>query len=78
MIENCLSHIYPKYRGRESIRFLKNFMASVLMDGIQLFQSHRVTTRRQFAFYRLVPRNLWYSFDRSGKDERLSLWTIAS
>ena len=30
------------------------------------------TSRRQFIFYHSVPRNSWYSFYRSRKDERLS------
>ena len=30
------------------------------------------TSRRQFTFYHLVPRNSWYSFYRTRKDERLS------
>ena len=29
--------------------------------------------RRQFTFYHPAPRNSWYSFDQSQKDERLSL-----
>ena len=32
----------------------------------------RATSRRQFTFYHWVPRNSWYSFYRSRKDERLS------
>ena len=32
----------------------------------------RATSRRQFTFYHLVPRNSWYSFCRPRKDERLS------
>ena len=42
------------------------------MDGVQLPQGYRATTRRQFTFYQQVPRNSWYSFDRPRKDERLS------
>ena len=30
------------------------------------------TSRRQFIFYHLVPRNFWYSFYQPRKDERLS------
>ena len=30
------------------------------------------TSRRQFTFYRSVPRNSWYSFYQPRKDERLS------
>ena len=32
----------------------------------------RATSRRQFTFYHLVPRNSWYSLYRPRKDERLS------
>ena len=42
------------------------------MDEIELSQGYRATTRRQFAFYHLVPRSSWYSFNRPQKDERLS------
>ena len=42
------------------------------MDGVQLPQGHAVTTRRQFTLYHQVPRNFWYSFDQSWKDEKLS------
>ena len=42
------------------------------MDGVQLPQGCRATTRSQFTFYHLGPRNFWYSFDRPRKDERLS------
>ena len=31
----------------------------------------RATSRRQFTFYHKVPRNPWYSFYRSWKDQRL-------
>ena len=42
------------------------------MDGVQLFQGYRATTRRQFTFYRYVPRRSWYSFDQPQKSEKLS------
>ena len=32
----------------------------------------RATSRRQFTFYHKVPRNSWYSFYRTQKDEGLS------
>ena len=40
------------------------------MEGVQLPQGQRATMKRQFTLYYLVPRNLWYSFDRPQKDER--------
>ena len=49
----------------------KNFTALV-MDGVQLSQGYRATTRRQFTFYHSVLRTTWYSFSQSWKDERLS------
>ena len=42
------------------------------MDGVQLPQGYRATTRRQFTFYHQVPRNPWRLFDQIRKDERLS------
>ena len=44
----------------------------LFIDGIQVPQGCRVTTRRQFTFYQYVPRNSWYSFDRLREDEKLS------
>ena len=43
----------------------------LFMDGVQLSQSYRNTTRRKFTFYHLVPISSWYSFNRPRKDERL-------
>ena len=34
------------------------------MDGVQLPQGYRATTRRQFTFYYKFPWNFWYSFDQ--------------
>ena len=42
------------------------------MDGVQLSQGYRATSRRQFTFYHSFPKISWYSFIRPGKDERLS------
>ena len=42
------------------------------MDGVQLPQGYRATSRRQFSFYHEVSRNSWHSFDQPRKDERLS------
>ena len=42
------------------------------MDGFQIPQGYRATTWWQFTFYHEDPRNSWYSFDRSRKDERPS------
>ena len=48
----------------------------LFIDGIQVPQGCRVTTRRQFTFYKYVPRNSWYSFDQLREDEKLSrLWS---
>ena len=41
------------------------------MDGVQLPQGYRATTKRQFTFYHYVPKNSWYSFDQPRKDESL-------
>ena len=38
----------------------------------QLPQCYKATVRRQFTFYHKLPRNSWYSFDRTQKDEKLS------
>ena len=43
------------------------------MDVVQLSQGYRATKRRQFTFYNSLPRSFWYSFNRSRKDERMSL-----
>ena len=42
------------------------------MNGVQLCQGYRATTRRHFTFYHSVPSNSWYSAGQPGKDERLS------
>ena len=43
------------------------------MDGVQLSQGYRATTRRQFTFYHSVPRSLpTFSLDQPWKDEKLS------
>ena len=42
------------------------------MDGVQLPQGYRTTTRRHFTFYHLIPRNSLYSFAGPRKDEMLS------
>ena len=46
------------------------------MDGVQLPQGYRATTRRQFNFLPLssqVSRSFWYLIDRPQKDERAEL-----
>ena len=49
------------------------------MDGIQLSQGHRATTRRQFTFYHLIPITSWYSIfqliniEKMKKAEELTL-----
>ena len=50
----------------------KKTLWPLFMDGVQLPQCYRATTRRRFTFCHLVPRNSWCSFDRPRKDERLS------
>ena len=52
--------------------FFEKDLSPLFIDGVQLSQSYRTTTRRQFTFYHLVPRISWYSFDRPRKDARLS------
>ena len=44
----------------------------LFMNGVQLSQGYRGTTKRQFTFYQSVPRRSWSLFHRPGKDERLS------
>ena len=48
------------------------------MDGVQLPQGYRATSRRQFTFYHQVPRKFWYSFDQPWKDESLVYLLSAS
>ena len=50
----------------------KKTLWPLFMDGVQLPQGYRGTSRRQFTFYHQVPRKSWYSFDRPPKDQRLS------
>ena len=50
----------------------KKTLFPLFMDGVQLSQGCRVTTRRQFTYYHLFRRSSWYSTDRPWKDERLS------
>ena len=50
----------------------KNPSWPLFMDQVQLPQGYRATTRRQFTFYHLVPRNYWYSFDWPRKNKWLS------
>ena len=46
------------------------------MDGIQLSQGCRATTRMQYTLNHSVPRSSWYSIDQPQKNERLSgLWS---
>ena len=40
------------------------------MDGVQLPQGYRATSRRQVTFYHQVPRKSYYSFNRPRKDEK--------
>ena len=58
-------------RPPSRITFKKNFMA-LFMDGDQMSQGYRTTTRRQFTFYQSVPSSSWSSFHQPQKDERLS------
>ena len=53
--------------------FLKT-LSPLFMDGFQLSQSYRATSRGQFSFFHLIPRNSWQSFYRTRKDERLSVF----
>ena len=51
------------------VKKLKETLWPLFMDGVQLPQEYRATTRRQFTFYYEVPRNSWHSFDQPRKDE---------
>ena len=46
-------------------------MAPFFMDGFNCLKA-TATSRRQFTFYHIFPRNSWYSFYWPWKDERLS------
>ena len=61
-------------KGKSAIPPLKKTKTLWLLfvDGVQLPQGYRATSRKQFTFYHNVPRNFWYSFDRPQKDEWLS------
>ena len=48
----------------------------LLMDGVQLSQGYRATTKRQFMFNHSIPKIPWYSSDRPRKDERQS-WSLS-
>ena len=50
----------------------KKTLWTLFMDGVQLPQAYRATTKRQYIFQHLVPRSSWYSLDLSQKDKRLS------
>ena len=50
----------------------KKLYGSFFIDGLQLSQGCKATTRRQFSFYHWVPKSSWYSFDQPRKDKRLS------
>ena len=54
-----------------NIPFLKKNMA-FFMDGVQLSQGYRATMRKQFTFWHLLTRSLWYSTDRPPNDKTLS------
>ena len=55
--------------------FLKNFIAPFCGWGSTASRLQRHYEETVY-FLPLVPRNFWYSFDRSRKDERLSrLWS---
>ena len=52
--------------------FFKKTLQSLFMNGVQLPQDYKATTKRQFTFYHSVPRTSWHSFSQPQKDERLS------
>ena len=54
------------------VKFSFKTLWPLFMDGIQLLQGYRATTRRQLNFYHYAPRNSRYSFVWPWKDERLS------
>ena len=51
--------------------FKKKLYGPFLWMGFNCLKA-TATLRRQFTFYHSVPRNSWYSFYQSRKDERLS------
>ena len=54
---------------------LKKTLRLLFMDGVQLSQGYRASTRRQFTFYYSAPWTSRYLFNQPCMDERLSwLW----
>ena len=51
--------------------YKKKTLWPLFMDGVQVPQGYRATSRRQFTFYHSVPKILWYSFNRPWEDGRL-------
>ena len=51
----------------------KKILLPLFVDGFQLPQGYRATTRKQFTFYHSVPRSSSLSFNWPWKDERLVL-----
>ena len=50
----------------------KKTLWPLFMNRVQLPKVYGATTRRLFTFYHSVPRNSWYPFDQTWKDERLT------
>ena len=54
------------------IAYFQNFMP-LFMDGVQLPQGYRATTRSKFTFYYWFPIYSWYSFDQPRK---MNGWSV--
>ena len=69
--------IFPGYKNINMLKtFLKKLYGPFFMDGVQLPQGSSLEPlrgqRKKFNFYYQVPRNSWYSFYWTQKNERLS------
>ena len=52
--------------------FFFSTLLPLFVDGVQLSQCYKATTRTQFTFYQQLSRSTWYSFHQPYKDERVS------
>ena len=59
------------YDSVKNLYYKKKTLWPLFMDGVQVPQGYRATSRRQFTFYHSVPKILWYSFNRPWEDGRL-------
>ena len=79
ILNSIVMLICPVLNGKHPFRarFLKKKKKKLKLYGPFLWMGFNyikatATWRRQFTFYHSVPRNSWYAFYRSRKDERLS------